>query len=188
MSETRQRMIELGAQLLRRQGYHATTLVQVVDEGNLPRGSIYHHFPNGKSELALAAIQFGAAEADADMTYVNSRATSARHAIEIYFMLLADRLEASGYIDGCWYAATALDVAPANAPISDALSTEFRRWESAIETGLQTWGIEAQHAAVCASLLIATVEGALLRARIDRSVTAMKALIPLIQNIVEPRH
>jgi len=53
---TRKKLVDATAALLRRQGYHATGLSDIVAESGAPRGSLYFHFPGGKDELARAAL------------------------------------------------------------------------------------------------------------------------------------
>src|SRR6476646_10693726 len=43
--------------LLRRQGYDATGLAEIVATSGAPKGSLYFYFPGGKEELAVAAMQ-----------------------------------------------------------------------------------------------------------------------------------
>ncbi|GAA3331467.1 hypothetical protein GCM10020331_088170 [Ectobacillus funiculus] len=38
------------------QGYHATGLNQILTESETPKGSLYYHFPNGKEQLAIEAV------------------------------------------------------------------------------------------------------------------------------------
>src|SRR5687768_17037204 len=59
---TKRKLVEATASLLRRQGYHATGLSAIVDESGAPRGSLYFYFPNGKDELAVAAIDASGVE------------------------------------------------------------------------------------------------------------------------------
>ena len=115
-------MVEIGAQLMRRKGYLNTSLVEIVAEGGLPRGSIYHHFPEGKPQLAAEAIKHASAEVARDMLEVAARASSAREAIAIYVRMLAERLERSDFADGCWYATTAMEVAGTVPALSEALN------------------------------------------------------------------
>ena len=52
---TKDRLILAAATLFRTRGYHGVGLADVLAEAKAPKGSLYHHFPNGKSDLALAA-------------------------------------------------------------------------------------------------------------------------------------
>lgn len=184
MSQTRKRMVEIGAQLLRRKGYAATSLVEIVEAGGLPRGSIYHHFPHGKPQLAAEAIKYASAEVARDMLDVAARASSAPEAVAIYVHLLAERLERSDFADGCWYATTAMDVAGTEPELAEALTDEFRRWQTNLASALTAWGVMQSRADPCAALLIATVEGGLLRARLARDAGHLRCLVPLLQQIL----
>ena len=57
MTETRDRIIDASAELLRRQGYAATGVKQIVTAAQAPFGSLYHFFPGGKEELGAEAIR-----------------------------------------------------------------------------------------------------------------------------------
>ena len=52
----RQRMIAGAGDLLSRRGLQSTSFAEVTQATGTPRGSIYHHFPGGKQELVLAAL------------------------------------------------------------------------------------------------------------------------------------
>src|SRR3984885_8702083 len=43
-------------QLLAEKGYAGMELRDVAERGKAPRGSIYHHFPGGKRQLAAEAV------------------------------------------------------------------------------------------------------------------------------------
>src|SRR3954468_4070961 len=53
---SRKALVHPTATLLRRQGYAATGLSEIVARSGAPRGSLYFHFPGGKEELAVAAL------------------------------------------------------------------------------------------------------------------------------------
>src|SRR3981189_1585399 len=42
--------------LFRQQGYHGTSLHDLLAAGGSPRGSLYFHFPKGKEEIGEAAL------------------------------------------------------------------------------------------------------------------------------------
>ena len=49
---TRERIVEAGAMLFRRQGWSGTGMKQIAAAAAAPFGSIYHFFPGGKDELS----------------------------------------------------------------------------------------------------------------------------------------
>src|ERR1700757_3165473 len=53
---SRSALIDTAATLFRRQGYAATGLNQILDEAGVKPGSMYHHFPQGKQQLAAAVV------------------------------------------------------------------------------------------------------------------------------------
>lgn len=57
---TRDRLVIVAAQLFRQKGYAATGLSEVLAAAGVPKGSLYHHFPEGKADLARAAADWTA--------------------------------------------------------------------------------------------------------------------------------
>src|SRR4051794_24788645 len=56
-NDVRERMVRSAGLLFGERGFSATGLRDVVAHSATPRGSIYHHFPEGKAELARAALR-----------------------------------------------------------------------------------------------------------------------------------
>ena len=52
-NDTRTRMLEATARLLRQRGYHGTSLNDILAASGAPRGSLYFHFPGGKDQLVI---------------------------------------------------------------------------------------------------------------------------------------
>src|SRR5436190_15806871 len=57
-TDSRQRMIETAALVMRERGVEATSFSEVLARSGAPRGSIYHHFPGGKSQLVEEATRY----------------------------------------------------------------------------------------------------------------------------------
>src|SRR2546428_12940498 len=57
-TDSRASMVRSAASLIRTRGVNATSFSEVLAESGAPRGSIYHHFPNGKEQLAGDAIRW----------------------------------------------------------------------------------------------------------------------------------
>ncbi len=55
VSDAKSRMIEGAARLLAEKGLQETSFSEVLALTGAPRGSIYHHFPDGKASLVAQA-------------------------------------------------------------------------------------------------------------------------------------
>ena len=55
---TRDKLIAAMADALQRKGLHGVGLNELLSQAQAPKGSLYHHFPGGKTELAVAAIEY----------------------------------------------------------------------------------------------------------------------------------
>ena len=59
----RERMVESAVVLLAKRGFQGASFTEVLAHSRAPRGSIYHHFPDGKEQLIAAAIDYTGARA-----------------------------------------------------------------------------------------------------------------------------
>jgi TetR/AcrR family transcriptional repressor of lmrAB and yxaGH operons len=59
---TRERILRAGLHLFQAQGYHATGIAEILARSRAPKGSFYHHFPGGKEQLAIVALEWLQAE------------------------------------------------------------------------------------------------------------------------------
>lgn len=54
---TKQRLIKVATELFQQQGFYATGLNTLLQQAKCPKGSLYHHFPGGKTDLAIACLE-----------------------------------------------------------------------------------------------------------------------------------
>ena len=110
-SDARHRMIRSQALLQRERGVAGTALPDVIEHSGAPRGSIYHHFPKGRAELAEEATLFAAEWITRNLEQaLASRDPLAAHEafIDSWLVVLRD----SDFRAGCAVAAGALDLTP----------------------------------------------------------------------------
>ena len=150
-------------QLLAEKGYAGMELRDVAERGKAPRGSIYHHFPGGKVQLAReAAALEGTTIRDLIERSLEERGLKETLSMfgEIFRRRVADHPERIG----CPVAAAAL-ARPEDPELAAVATAAFQSWERPIAAALRDEGVSAKDAAAFAGLVVSTVEGALLRAR-----------------------
>ena len=164
-ADSRQRMIRTMGRLLQRQGFHATGLNQVVAESGAPKGSLYHHFPAGKEQLAVEAVRSAGEHAAGAMASTLASRTTAAEAIRAVVTGMAVALERSGFEYGCPIATVALEVSSDSAPVREACDEVFASWERLIAGRLVADGAAPTAAAETATVVLAALEGGLILAR-----------------------
>jgi TetR/AcrR family transcriptional repressor of lmrAB and yxaGH operons len=55
---TRERIVRAAVHLFQANGFHATGVVEILARAEAPKGSLYHHFPGGKEQLGIAALNW----------------------------------------------------------------------------------------------------------------------------------
>ncbi|NUS45280.1 MAG: TetR/AcrR family transcriptional regulator [Mycobacteriaceae bacterium] len=166
---TRARIVNAAARLMRRNGYHAMGLNDVVSSGRAPKGSLYHYFPGGKEQIAGEALRTAGQRVTASITTTLSAGGEVAENLRSFAQLLADDLERSEFRNGCPIATTTLDAASDSDVIQSAAAKCFAEWHDTLAEWLRTRGHSATDAAELAALLVAAFEGALLTARAHRS-------------------
>jgi TetR/AcrR family transcriptional repressor of lmrAB and yxaGH operons len=165
---TRAKLVAATASLMQRQGYHATGLAEIVDHSGAPRGSLYFYFPGGKEELAKAALGEAGAEWRRRIEAVVADAPDIGAAVEAVCRLLANDLAASDFQHGCPVAAVALE--SAGEPVRQIIEAHYAEWEHAIiEFSVARGSIDREAAKPLATFVLASIEGAMLLAKVHRS-------------------
>jgi TetR/AcrR family transcriptional repressor of lmrAB and yxaGH operons len=155
---------------MRRRGYYAMGLNEVVSRSHAPKGSLYHYFPGGKEELAGEAILSGGEVVTRRIEEAFARSNDLPETLRYFARLLARNLAESEFRDGCPVATTTLDAASESAAIQFSCARSFEMWRDVIASHLVATGAPEQEAADTAVLLLSSFEGALIMARAFRDV------------------
>ncbi len=171
----RQRLLSGAGRLLAERGYAGMELRDVASVGEAPRGSIYHHFPGGKAQLAAEA-----AELDGVRIRIGIERSLVERGLKQTLHLFADffRRQAAGDPTriGCPVAAAALAL-PEDEALAGAATAAFAGWEDAITAALEREGVPPTRAPQFAAVVVSTVEGALIRARAAADLAPLDAAV-----------
>lgn len=172
--QSREKLVTTAATLLRRRGYAATATTDVLRASGATSGSLYHHFPGGKEDLAVAALTASGLAVEQRFTEVLAAHRSTAAALKHWVAELATALAANPE-DGCPVAPTALEAIHASARLRAAAAAAFESWVGAIAGRLRAEGWAADRARSAAVSILALVEGALLLSRTAGDTEALTA-------------
>jgi len=171
---SRAALVDTAALLFRRQGYSATGVNQILEAADVKAGSLYHHFPNGKQELAAAVVDTVGGGIERRLrTFLDSGAPVAE-IVEGWIELLAAGL-ASDHRDGCPIEPIATESVNASPQVRDASARVFEGWCLALADRLRADGWPQPDAKQTALAVIAVIEGGLILSRISGDSAALNA-------------
>jgi TetR/AcrR family transcriptional repressor of nem operon len=184
-SSTRDRLIEVGLELMRKHGYGATGLQEILHAAGVPKGSFYHHF-GSKEEFTAAVIEryFTLEAKHVDTVLSNTRQTPLKR-LRRYFEELIQMAGQSAPIAGCLLGSLSLEVADASPLLQSCLSFSFTQWQTAIASVVRE-AVEkgelpqSTKPESLAGFLLNSWEGALLRSQADENDAPLKDFLRFV--------
>ncbi|MGX1365306.1 AcrR family transcriptional regulator [Streptomyces canus] len=186
----RERMVFSAAQLIRRDGVAATGMREVAAHAGAPRGSLQHYFPGGKEQLVNEAVQWAG-------RYAGNRVARFLAALPeptpsgLFAAMVrqwTDEYEGSGFAGGCPVAAATVDWAESTASTRAAVAEAFATWTGPVAGALTGMGVPEERSGALATLMVSSLEGAILMARAQQDVrpltTVARELGPLLDAAV----
>ena len=162
----RERMVASAVALLARHGLQATSFSDVLEHSGAPRGSVYHHFPEGKNQMIDAALDAAGAVA---IDVLDRKAGEIAEEIARWFLhIWREVLVRSKFEAGC--AVLAVAVAAETPELLDHTARVFRGWRRRLADLLEEGGLTAVDAQRLAAVLVASSEGAVVLARAEQSL------------------
>jgi TetR/AcrR family transcriptional regulator, transcriptional repressor for nem operon len=174
--QTRQHIIAQSAPLFNQKGYEGCSLQEIMAAAGVEKGGIYRHF-RSKEELALAAFDFAWAEVSHGRTRGLEEIEDPLLRIEAFIRNFAERKPALR--GGCPLLNTAIDADDGNVALRAVAREALEGWRTrlrslislAVRQGTLKTGVRPN---AVASLIIGTLEGALMISRLDEDRTALK--------------
>jgi TetR/AcrR family transcriptional repressor of nem operon len=177
-AQTRQEIIRKAAPIFNQRGYDGAALSDLMRATGLEKGGIYRHF-SSKEALAAEAFDYAWRETlDARIHDLDAISNS----VDKLKQLVTNFVERRGIIPGgCPLLNTAIDADDGNSVLRERARKALRGWRSYL-TAVITAGVKAGEiragidANKLATLIISSLEGAIMLYRLERSEDALRAV------------
>ena len=182
---SRAALVDTAALLFRRQGYAATGVNQILETADVKAGSLYHHFPDGKQELAAAVVDSVGADIERRLRELLDSGLPVSDIVDGWIDLMASGL-AGDHRDGCPIEPIATESVNASQQVRDASARAFGGWCLAVADRLRAAGWPDTEADQTALAVIALMEGALILSRIAGDGDALNAAKAAVRTLISP--
>jgi AcrR family transcriptional regulator len=173
--KTDQRIVRSMAELLRVQGYAATSLQQLARAAQAPTGSIYHHFRGGKRAVAAVALRESGAAYIQLLPMLLDRHADLPTAIEDAFAAAAEDIANTGWANMCPVGTVAAEIADTEPELRQVAAEVIASWVDTGSRYLASRGLSETDARAAMYALLTALEGGFLLARAQRDVEPLLA-------------
>ena len=183
MRSPRERMVVSAALLIRERGARATAISDVLEHSGAPRGSAYHYFPGGRTQLLCEAVDYAGEHVGTIITEAEGGLQLLDTLIDKYRRQLLD----SDFRAGCPVVAVSVEAGEQQdgermAPVIERAAAVFERWTELMAQRFVADGMPRDQADELAVLATSAVEGAILLARVRRDLSPLDLVHRQLRN------
>ncbi len=182
---TRTRMLISAAEVLRERGAAGVTIDEVLARSGAPRGSVYHHFPEGRNQILTEALRY-AGEAITEVID-EAAAKGGLYLVARFVDFWEGLLVESDFTAGCPVVAAAIGSADDEPQLTTVAGSIFSHWRDALTGAFAADGFEHADAASLAIMCIASLEGAVVLCRSTRSVDPLRDVAQQVEFLIKSR-
>ncbi|MFD8811239.1 TetR/AcrR family transcriptional regulator [Streptomyces sp. NPDC059627] len=182
-SDSRERMVSSTAALLREYGASATSIDRVLAHSGAPRGSVYHHFPGGRTQLVEEAVEL-AGDFMAGVIGAAMQADDPVAGIDTFFTVWRDGLVKSRFRAGCPIVAVAVETNDEAPHLARSAGAVFTGWQEAFTAVFRRHGLAEDRSRRLAALVVAAEEGAVVMCRAQQSSAPIEAVAAEIHDLL----
>lgn len=174
--QTRRKIVAAAAPIFNRHGYEGSSIAALMEATGLKKGGIYRHF-SSKEELAAEVFDYTWEAAwKARMAHVDEKTVGIERLKALIDNFIDYRSPVAG---GCPILNTAIDADDGNSVLRERASKALRSWlvrlqsivKQAADRGETRPGVDPK---VVATLIVASLEGALMMSRLERNDKALR--------------
>lgn len=172
---TRQRLVTAVGELMRGHGYSAITVKQITVAADAPMGSLYHHFPQGKQQIAAEALRTSGAAYIQLLPMLMDPYDDLREAVPAAFEAAAETIEQSGWINMCPVGTVAGEIADSEPELRAVAAEVITSWIDQGSDYLVRRGLSPADAREMILAVLSALEGAFILSRTLRSTDPLRS-------------
>ena len=176
---TKEQIIAAAVETLHRKGFNGTSVQDITEAAQVPKGSFYNHFES-KELLAVEALERYWQRVLNGLSGLGDESTPAAVRLKRYFQHLNDVAGQAEYRTGCMIGNMSAEMPDQSRPVRDRLAVLLAGWSRAIESCVRQAQADGtlrrdMEARTIAAFLLNSWEGAMMRAKVDKDADALTA-------------
>jgi TetR/AcrR family transcriptional regulator, lmrAB and yxaGH operons repressor len=179
MNKTKQTILDTATKLLAQSGLSGAGLNEVIRQSEAPRGSLYYHFPQGKSQWVSEALEIHCEAFVAQIKHRLAAAPSLGQGISDILRGAGRMMQKTEFHSGCPIGAVILDLGPESEDLRHQCLAIMDRWKALIYDYFSH--LPKAEAETLADLIFVSFEGALMLSRLEKSVAPLERMANFLE-------
>ncbi len=182
---TRAHLVAISADLVWRNGYHRTSVDDIIRASGVSKGTFYHHF-SSKEALGLAVID---AWVEHFSAHISENLSDRNDPVENLHGILdgiAGAQQQAGFL-GCPLGRLALEMGDVSERLRRRLEDGFENLRSLFAHYLELGGLSAEDASETGRYLLATLEGSLMLDKVRGGGRVLESMIDAMKTDISRR-
>jgi len=182
--DTKETLLEVGTQLILRDGFNHTGINEILMLAGVPKGSFYYYFTS-KEDFGLQVLAHFDQQNSATLRrFMDDHMMSPLERLRAYFVFNRDRLTDQGFTQGCLIGNMGQELSDQSEVFRVRLDDVMTRWESAIADCLRESQAIGELSAdrdvhELAAFCLNSWQGAVLRMKVVKSTAPLESFIQL---------
>jgi TetR/AcrR family transcriptional regulator, lmrAB and yxaGH operons repressor len=172
--DTRARIVLAALRLFRKHGYHGVGLNDILTAADAPKGSLYHHFPDGKEQIGVAVV--GEIANGILGLFAASRAKKTSAIVTQVGEQIAITIEHTNH-EICTLFTAFLAERTASPKLGEAVASAYAAMTLSVQTRLRDDGMPLRVAKERAATVVMLLEGGAMLAQAQQSVAPFRLAV-----------
>ncbi|MEH7255284.1 TetR/AcrR family transcriptional regulator [Neobacillus niacini] len=182
--DTKSLIIEIATALFQKKGYIGVGLSEILKACNISKGSLYHHFPNGKEELLIACLDSLKETITKDIEHIFRRYTTTKEATKEMIEKLIATFETEGTITGYTFSSIVSEMASLSDPVRNACAQLYQQIQGIYLNKLLADGFSTETAYSIAVVMTASIEGGMMLCLTQKTSEPLKIISERLPNLM----
>jgi TetR/AcrR family transcriptional repressor of nem operon len=181
--KTRDHILKTTRAILVANGFHNTSISDIIDATGVKKGNLYYHFAS-KDDIGLAVLEDAKEEFFNFLTESFQGESPCAKVIHSCQAIFAEQKK-NNFVGGCLFGNAALEMSDNNPRFSEVIHEVFSRWVAEIDRYLSLSGEDcSRHLKLSPHLLaktiVATMEGGIMMSRVSKDQTDLEDCLTVI--------
>lgn len=184
-TDSREKIVAAASKLFQIKGFNATGMNEILKESDAPKGSLYYYFPNGKEELALAAIELASKIIQSKIKTGLSKYSDPVLAIQEVIKNVVAALNKEGKLQNVSISLIALETYLSSGLLREACKKSFTVLENIYAEKLIESGFPKETASELGMVIQIMIEGAITVSVTKKDITPLLAVANQISILIK---